>query len=160
MRVKSLEGLGLSLYAVREDGLVFHTGNLTWLKPAISESGYCRVNLLKDDGEFHKFSVHRLVASAFVDGYKEGLVVNHLDSNPMNNHFTNLEWTTHAGNSQHMVASGRFTPPNKKLTDDEIKFITTSGIKTKQLSEMFNVTKTCIKYHRSRGRFVKEDGSK
>ena len=159
MRVKSLEELGLSLYAVREDGLVFHTGRLAWVKPELNRDGYYRMPLLTDEGKHKKFQLHRLVAWAFCDGYAENLVVNHLDSTPANNHYTNLEWTTHAGNSRHMVDTGRFKYPNKKLSDEDILFIRHSNIRTKQLAEMFNVTKTCIKYHRNRAnktKFVKE----
>lgn len=159
MRVKSLSDLGLSLYAVREDGLVFHTGRLTWVKPEISQDGYYRMPLFNDDGVAKKHQLHRLVAWAFCDGYKEGLVVNHLDSTPANNHYSNLEWTTHAGNSRHMVDTGRFHHPNKKLSDEDILYIRHSNIRTKQLSEMFNVSKTAIKYHRNRynkTKFVKE----
>ena len=41
---------------------------------------------------------HRLVATCFVDGYFEGAVVNHKDGNTLNNHYTNLEWTTQRNN--------------------------------------------------------------
>jgi hypothetical protein len=159
MRVKSLEELGLSLYAVREDGLVFHTGNLSWVKPQRDKQGYYRVTLLNDEGVTKKYQLHRLVAWAFCEGYSPGLIVNHLDSVPANNHYTNLEWTTHAGNSRHMVDTGRFKYPNKKLSDEDVVYIRHSNIKTKQLAEMFNVSKTCIKYHRNRRnetKFVKE----
>ena len=88
MRVKSLEELGLSLYAVREDGLVFHTGRLAWVKPELNRDGYYRMPLLTDEGKHKKFQLHRLVAWAFCDGYAENLVVNHLDSTPANNHYT------------------------------------------------------------------------
>lgn len=45
--------------------------------------------------------VHRLVASAFVEGYEEGKVVNHIDCNPSNNRASNLEWLTQAENLRH-----------------------------------------------------------
>lgn len=159
VRVKSLEGIGFPNYAVREDGVVFHTGNLSWVKPEISSRGYYRVPIYDENNKCKKVSVHRLVAWAFVEGYEDGLIVNHLDNIPSNNHYSNLEWTTHSGNSRHMVDTGRFNYPNKKLSDEEILFIKTSNIKTKQLSEMFNVSKTCIKYHKKRKDkivFVKE----
>ena len=162
MRVRSLEELGLSFYAVREDGLVFHTGRLAWVKPQLSKGGYYRASLLNDDGRVKKYQVHRLVAWAFCDGYSEELVVNHIDSVRANNHFSNLEWTTHAGNSRHMVDTGRFKYPNKKLSDEDVLFIRHSSMRTKQLAEMFNVSKTCIKYHKSRRgltQFVEEEAA-
>lgn len=47
--------------------------------------------------------IHRAVAINFVDGYKEGLEVNHKDGNKENNHFNNLEWCTHKQNVKHSV---------------------------------------------------------
>lgn len=49
-----------------------------------------------------KFYVHRLVAVAFLAMPPEGQdIVNHIDSNKKNNHYTNLEWTTVKGNTIH-----------------------------------------------------------
>lgn len=62
--------------------------------------GYKQVALYKN-GEEKKFGVHRLVAIVFVDGYKDGLEVNHKDLNKENNIYTNLEWTTRSENQKH-----------------------------------------------------------
>ena len=63
-------------------------------------NGYYQINLSKE-GNVKKYSVHKLVAKAFVDGYKEGLVVNHKDLNKTNNHHSNLEWITQKENTIH-----------------------------------------------------------
>lgn len=42
--------------------------------------------------------VHLYVAHAWVDGYEEGLEVNHKDFNRNNYHADNLEWVTHSDN--------------------------------------------------------------
>ena len=56
------------------------------------------------DGEKKKrYLVHRLVAEYFVDGYFEDAVVNHKDSNTLNNNYTNLEWVTQKENVQHGI---------------------------------------------------------
>lgn len=52
-----------------------------------------RVCLWKDGNE-RTHLVSRLVASAWCDGYSEGLTVNHIDGNPQNNRADNLEWVT------------------------------------------------------------------
>lgn len=45
------------------------------------------------------YRVHRLIAISFHnDSYKEGLVVNHIDSNKRNNCPDNLEWVTQSEN--------------------------------------------------------------
>jgi hypothetical protein len=50
--------------------------------------------------------VHRLVAGAFVPGYRRGLHVNHIDGDKLNNHADNLEWVTCQENSDHAYTVG------------------------------------------------------
>lgn len=50
--------------------------------------------------------VHIAVASTFVDGYQEGLTVNHKDGNKLNNQAENLEWITNQKNIIHAVQYG------------------------------------------------------
>ena len=48
------------------------------------------------------FSVHRLVALCFVSGKtEEKNTVNHIDGNPLNNYYTNLEWVSQSENNKH-----------------------------------------------------------
>lgn len=65
-------------------------------------SSYKRISLSKKCKSI-KYSIHRLVAMAFVDGYKESLVVNHIDGDNNNNHFENLEWVTSEENERHAI---------------------------------------------------------
>lgn len=44
------------------------------------------------------YQVHRLVAIAFVANPNNLNIVNHIDSNPLNNRFDNLEWCTQSYN--------------------------------------------------------------
>lgn len=47
-------------------------------------------------------SVHRLVAICFVDGKtEEKNTVNHIDGNPLNNDYKNLEWVSQSENNKH-----------------------------------------------------------
>lgn len=70
------------------------------LKGALAESGYRFVSL-KMNGSTQQIYIHRLVAFAFVDGYKEDLVVNHKDENKLNNNYLNLEWVTQKYNANY-----------------------------------------------------------
>ena len=86
--------------------LVHYSGKL--LNPQPNSSGYLRVEL-KKPGKYARRFVHRLVAEHFVCNPKpeDYAIVNHIDNNFLNNCCTNLEWTTHLGNTQHAKKQGR-----------------------------------------------------
>lgn len=77
--------------------------------------GYVHAHLSKD-GSAKWVSVHRAVATAFVQKREGCDIVNHLDNNPSNNRADNLEWTTYKGNMQHAARQGRMkgVPENLK----------------------------------------------
>lgn len=50
--------------------------------------------------------IHRAVAYLFVDGYEDGLEVNHIDGNKLNNCADNLEWVTSRANNIHAIDKG------------------------------------------------------
>ncbi len=70
--------------------------------------GYKRINL-SFNGEIKGHQVHRLVAKAFVEGYADGLVVNHKNENPSDNRAENLEWVTFGYNSNYGTTRIRVT---------------------------------------------------
>ena len=74
------------------------------LTPQPNSRGYLRVCI----GTSVLF-IHRLVALHFVDNHSPltNTIVNHLDSNYLNNNADNLEWTTHYGNVHHAINRGR-----------------------------------------------------
>ena len=53
--------------------------------------------------------VHRLVALVFCEGYEEGLHVNHIDGNRLNNRMDNLEWCTVRENIHDSMERGTHT---------------------------------------------------
>lgn len=91
------------------------TGKL--LKPSLDRDGYYHIRLSKL-GKKTNLKVHRLVAKSFVENKNptEFTVVNHLDCNRLNNHYNNLDWTTHEGNTHHAKRMGRFKRNGKNLT--------------------------------------------
>lgn len=52
-------------------------------------------------------SVHRIVAQAFVPNKEDKPQVNHIDSDVMNAHASNLEWTTQKENIRYAFEQGR-----------------------------------------------------
>ena len=61
-------------------------------KPYI-RNDYLSVNLCKN-GMRKSFSIHRLVAIAFIDNPEDKTCVDHIDSNRSNNNVNNLRWAT------------------------------------------------------------------
>ena len=81
------------LYEVSNRGRIRNTQTGHILKP--SKSGrYDHIDLTITRGKRKHFSVHRLVAEAFVDNPHGFNYVNHKDEDKKNNNADNLEWCT------------------------------------------------------------------
>lgn len=80
------------------------------LRPLVRRHGYLSVFLYgkgNNARKYKQFSIHRLVAEAFVEnpnGYAE---VNHLDEDKTNNRADNLEWCDHKYNTNYGTAQKR-----------------------------------------------------
>lgn len=71
------------------------------LSPWLSK-GYLRAGLsLKSKHKY--FSVHKLVADAFVENKENKPHINHIDGDKLNNAALNLEWCTPAENVEHSI---------------------------------------------------------
>lgn len=70
-----------------------------FLKPYL-QNGYLRVGLYKDK-KIKSIYIHRLVATAFILKIKDKNIINHKDGNKLNNHYTNLEYTSYYENNKH-----------------------------------------------------------
>lgn len=75
-------------------------------KQVTKHSTYLRVTLSKE-GKAKRFSVHRLVALAFIPNPENKPFVNHIDNDASNNNVQNLEWVTHSENMIHAEKQGR-----------------------------------------------------
>lgn len=97
-----------SKYSVTEDGRIYtHKQRSGWITGATDRLGYKRLNATNDDGKRSNLYIHRAVAMAFIPNPENKPHVNHKDSNPSNNHVSNLEWCTHTENMQHSAKAGR-----------------------------------------------------
>lgn len=88
-------------YAVNEKGEVINTRTGRIVKPHLNRpNGYLQIRL-SVNGVVKHYSVHRLVATYFIDNPENKPEVNHKDGNHLNNSVENLEWATHKENINH-----------------------------------------------------------
>ena len=95
-------------YLISNYGDVYSLKTKKILKKWINKNGYyqmCVSTGHKNDKMVIK--PHMAVAQNFVDGYSEGLVVNHKDCNKLRNYYMNLEWVTNRENTLHAIQHGR-----------------------------------------------------
>ena len=132
----------------------FRTTKEKILKLKKSKQGYLSIQL-KNKGNF--FSVHRLVALAFIDNPENKLQVNHINGIKHDNRIDNLEWCNQSENQIHAYVNKLQIPslhnrPNgenqglSKLKNEDVMFILENykkgmGIK---FSKLFNVSQTTI----------------
>jgi len=132
------------------------------LKPRISDRGYLRIGLATAGGS-RSIALHRLVAGAF-HGMCDGLEVNHIDGNKLNNTPNNLEWVTSDENLRHYyhILNGKRSyicrpgelNGNSRLSNIQvsmIKQLLLSGIPQSEVAIMYDVSVKTIN-HISTGR--------
>lgn len=107
--IKGYEGL----YQVSNLGRIksFHKYRTTnrIMKPRLKR-GYYQIGLRKDSKR-KWYSIHRLVAQAFILNSNNYPIINHKDGNKLNNNVDNLEWCTYSYNSKEAIRLGLAKPP-------------------------------------------------
>lgn len=140
---------GFPNYVINSDGTVMNINTGRYLKPEITSNGYARITL-SAFGITKRYLLHRLVAELFVEGRTtEKNVVNHKDTNKLNNKSTNLEWVTHQENVDHAVSNDRYKVGEKHgnsvYTNETIRAIYYSykrGMSRKDIMIKFGVPKS------------------
>lgn len=130
------------LYQVSNTGRVRslnyrRTGKTKVIKQSTNKGGYKSVCLYKD-GKLKGYSVHRLVALAFIPNPLNLPQVNHIDENPSNNAVWNLEWCTPKYNSNYGNCRKKISEANKgksKHFTEEHKKKISEAMKGKKFTE-------------------------
>lgn len=154
MRTKDIVGFE-GLYAITDHGDVIRLyrawrdkqDRLT-MRPTrtlvvpVDARGYRTVRLFAPDGRYRRDKVHRLVAEAFLEQHNGGTIVNHIDGDPSNNHYTNLEWCDQSANFKHGYLRRIRTP----LTATEIMEIKRlhGTVPLETLANRYNADKATI----------------
>lgn len=126
-------------YEVSADGRVrslggWHRISGKMLSQSTDKRSYRRVELFINRKGSNK-QVHRLVAEQFIPNPKGLPHVNHIDGNPSNNVYTNLEWCDHQGNMDHAWRTGLINNSGElhgmhKLTETQARAIKAHQDKT------------------------------
>lgn len=89
-------------YYIYPDGKVQSEKSHKFLSPRIDSNGYENIALC-NNGKRKDFRINRLVALYFVfnDDPEHKNIVNHIDENKLNNHYTNLEQCTSKYNNNY-----------------------------------------------------------
>ena len=87
-----------NLYAISSLGRVMSMRDGRIMKTTITNKGY-ELAIFHIDGKQKGYTIHRLVAEAFLPNNNNYPIVNHIDENPLNNKVENLEWCTYSYNN-------------------------------------------------------------
>lgn len=137
-------------YTITEDGEVWSTSRKKpfTLKPqsATQNKRYLQVRLFNEErtplgykkGVLHY--IHRLVYETHVGDIPEGKTIDHIDNNPFNNHYSNLQIMTFSENSS------KGNAPRKKLVDmrEVIRQLYLDGWTQPTIAEHFGCSSTHI----------------
>lgn len=108
---------------------------------------------LSKDSSSKGFSVHRLVAIAFLPNPNNLKEVNHKDLNKANNHVSNLEWIDKAGNMNHAKANGAYANrvhgeknQTSKLSNAAVIHIKRKEMSARQYAKLYSVSRGLISH--------------
>lgn len=137
-------------YSITENGEVY-----SWkrknaphkLKPGITSGCYLFVRL----GD-KNVKVHVAVATTYIGSRPQGLIVRHLDGNPLNNHYKNLAYGTVKENYEDARKHGCIPlgedHKNNKLSlkqIENVKDMLEQGVKRKDIAAKLSVSVTLIR---------------
>lgn len=163
---KNIDMYGITFnYQISNHGRVRNKTNNYILSQNIRD-GYKSVCLIYNDfdnkSQNKYIKIHRMVGIMFVanDDPENKTVVNHIDGNKHNNHWTNFEWVTPSQNVQHAVDTGLIKITKRRVIQYDLnmnEIATFDSLKEASVSTKIDdgsITKACKGSRKSAGGFI------
>lgn len=155
-----------NLYMISNHGRVLSFKNKKYpfgklISPYLNHRGYLVVTLKHNNHQKHH-KIHRLVAIYFIENPDNLPQVNHIDANPLNNHYSNLEWCTQRYNNNYRFKIGTMSNkgernPSTNLKNEQVLEIynktQTTNLKDQEIAIEYNINKSVVNSIRHGRRF-------
>ena len=121
----------------------------------VNENGYIRVFIYNKT-----YTLHRLIAFAFLENSQNKEQVNHIDGNKLNNCLRNLEWVTNQENQLHKFKIGLGNNYTRKITQYDLEMNKIKDFNSiVEASKTLNIGKSNIRgvltnYRKTAGGFI------
>jgi len=92
---------GYENYLIFEDGVIINTDTGKEMKSSLNNKGYYRIGLRKV-GERKFFTIHRLIALAYIPNPHNKPCVDHINRNTQDNRIENLRWVSYSENNMNV----------------------------------------------------------
>ena len=148
-----IKGVKSGLYEVYEDGRIWSNYKNGFLIPKEDKDGYLEIMLSGGSRNKRKYvRVHTVVAKHFIGEPPIDMTdptVNHIDNNPKNNIYSNLEWTERGTNSSIRKNKGAGEQNHEAvLTEDQVvaicDMLINSDFTLQKIADVFKVSKSTI----------------
>lgn len=133
---------GFENYCATKCGRIYSKLSKRFMSPSVSGSGYYSLSLRKNGKCYGRF-VHRLVAMAYFG--ESDMVVNHKDSDRLNNKIDNLEYCTYLENNIHGLVHGKRKLKYTKECVNEIRRLISMQWPLKEISKWIGVPYHLVK---------------
>jgi len=97
-------------YMINEYGVVYSLLRNQIIRSDLSDKGYFQVSLINNDKKRKTVFVHRCVYEAWIGPLDPSKTIDHLDFNPQNNYWGNLEQVTQTENTQRARIKAEYSP--------------------------------------------------